>query len=123
MKRKIAILLIAVFYLAVGCSMFQVAGEQDSPELKRDKEYLAARKEFALTLQDYNKHYAVAPVLTQQKWKAEIDPKFRTVDKALDSWKLAIDKGFDPASQEQLYLQLKSELLFMLVDVFGVVKE
>lgn len=123
MKRKSIILLLAVLYLVVGCSMFQVAGEKDSPELKRDKEYLAARKEFALTLQDYNDHYAVAPVLTQQKWKAEIDPVFKKVDKALDSWKLAIDKGFDPASQEQLYLKLKSELLFLLVDVFGVVKE
>lgn len=104
----------------VNCSGLQLGGPDDPPELKQKKAYMAARKEFALTLKQYNDYYDRASPETQAKWKSEIDPMFKKVNTALDAWKLAIDNNWQPDSQEQKYLDLKSDLLLLLVDVFGV---
>ncbi len=104
--------------LFISCA--SLGGPTDSPELVAKKSYMAARKEFALTLQKYNTYYDAASDSTKAKWKENIDPLFKAADKGLDGWKLAIDMDMDPASQEQAYLRLKSELLIMLVEVFGV---
>lgn len=121
MKRICIVFPLLIIFLAMaGCGLIPIAGEEDPPELIRDKEYMTARKEFALTLQMYNDYYARADDATKAKWKKNIDPLFKKADKALDSWKMAIDQGFTPDSQEQLYLTLKSDLLLALVEVFGV---
>lgn len=107
--------------LFISCAT--LGGPDDSPELAAKKAYMAARKEFALTLQKYNTYYKAASDSTKAKWKEDIDPLFKAADKGLDGWKLAIDLDMDPASQEEAYLRLKSELLIMLVDVFGIKEE
>lgn len=116
----IMMLMVPFFY---GCSGLQL-GQPDEPEIvKQKKAYAAARKEFALTLQKYNQYYDRASPEQQAEWKENIDPWFKKVDTALDAWKLAIDNNWDPAAQEQKYLDMKSDLLLLLVDVFGVKEE
>lgn len=100
-------------------SCANLAGVNDSPQLKEKKTYMTARKEFALTLEKYNVYYNKADLETQAEWKKDIDPWFNKVNKALAAWKLAINNDWDPASQSEKYLDLKSELLILLVDVFG----
>lgn len=118
-KMKVNLLvLISFVFLLIGCGGLQLGGPEDSEQLKQEKAYMAARKEFALTLQKYNDYYATADEETKAKWKKDIDPVFRQVDKALDGWKLAIDNDWDPAVQEQTFLKLKSDLIILLVDVF-----
>lgn len=118
-RKRLLFLFVLIAFLLTGCAGM-LAGPEDSPELARKKQYLAARKEFALAVKKYNDHYEIAPVATQEIWNKKIDPVVLKVDKALKSWKLAIDQGFDPDSQEQLYLALKAELFMLLVDVIGV---
>lgn len=119
MKKNIAFVLVMLLSVTMmGCPGMQIGGENDTPEQKQAKAYMAARKEFALTLQKYNDYYATAGMETQVKWKEKIDPMFRQVDKALDGWMLAIDNNWDPAVQEQTFLKLKSDLIILLVDVF-----
>jgi L-ribulose-5-phosphate 3-epimerase UlaE len=96
-----------------------LGASDDSPELRSKKAYMAAVKEFALTLQKYNTYYDQADEATQAKWKENIDPAFKQVDLALAAWKLAMDNNFDPAANEQAYLQLKADLLVLLLNVFN----
>lgn len=119
-QASIVVLLIVCLSLVFGCSGMQLAGPDDSEELARDKAYMAARKEFALTLQKYNDYYDKASPETQAEWKEKIDPLFKSVDKALKGWKLALDNDWGDAGQEQKYMDLKANLLILLVDVFGV---
>lgn len=106
--------------LFFSCQGMQLGGPDDSPQLKQKKAYMAARKEFALTLEKYNDYYDKASAEQQSRWKENIDPVFKQVDTALKAWKLAIDNNWDPAAQEQKYLDMKSDLLLLLVEVFGV---
>ena len=119
MKKILTPILILFFILPlISCPGMQIGGGTDTPEQKQAKAYLAARKEFALTLQKYNDYYAQESEENKAKWKENIDPMFRQVDKALDAWKLSIDNNWDPAVQEQTFLRLKSDLIILLVDVF-----
>ena len=124
-RRKSLITVIALFVMALFmfpmlfASCANLAGVNDSPQLKEKKTYMTARKEFALTLEKYNLYYSRAEAATQAEWKKDVDPWFHKVNKALDAWKMAIDNDWDPASQEEKFLDLKSELLILLVDVFG----
>lgn len=123
-QLTLVVALLFAFCLPVllsGCAA--LGGKDDSPELKQQKTYMQARKEFALTAKKYNEYYDKADAATQAKWKKDIDPWFLKVDKALDAWKLAIDQGWDPSAQEEKYLDLKSDLLILLVDVFGIKEE
>ncbi len=117
--KRVLFLCVLFAFVLTGC-LGQLAGPEDSPELAMKKKYLAARKEYAQTAKKYNDHYRISPVATQQIWKEKIDPWFLQVDTALKSWKMAIDEGFDPDSQERLYLDLKAKLFVLLIDVFGV---
>ncbi len=117
--RRVLFLCVLIAFVLTGCGALQLGAPDDPPELKRQKAYMAARKEFALTLKQYNDHYDITPAATQAIWREKYDPLFDDVDDALTSWKMALDKGFDPDSQEQLYLDLKSKLLLELVNVFG----
>jgi len=105
------------------CAGMQLGAPDDTPELTNKKAYTVARKEFALTLKKYNDYYDKADAETQAKWKEEVDPLFKTADKALDGWQLAIDNNWDAAGNESKYLEMKSELLIMLVGVFGITEE
>lgn len=117
-RRTIVPILLLVLFVFASCAGMQMGGADDSPQLKQEKAYLAARKEFALTLKKYNDYYDRANAATQAKWKEQIDPLFKKTDKALKAWKLAIDQDFDATSQEQFYLDMKGELFMLLVDVF-----
>jgi len=119
-RRTIVPILLLVLFVFVSCSGMQLGAPDDSPKLKQEKAYLAARKEFALTLKKYNDYYDRTDAATKAKWKEQIDPLFQKTDKALKAWKLAIDEGFDATSQEQFYLDMKGELFMLLVDVFNL---
>ncbi len=118
MKREFRILAVvyAIVFL-IGCAGWQLGGPDDPIELKQDKAYMVALKEFTLTLQDYNRHYAMADEATQAKWKAKYDPIFREASGALDDWEEALDKNWDPTTTEQIYLKLKAKVLALMLDV------
>lgn len=118
MRINFLVLLSFMLLLLFGCSGLQLGAPDDPPELKQDKAYMAAVKEYALTVKKYNQYYEAADPETQAKWKKDIDPTVLKVKKALDAWKLAIDNNWDPATQEQTFLSLKADLIILLVDVF-----
>lgn len=118
MKRnfRIFIALFVIVFLT-GCAGWQLGGPEDSVALKQDKAYMAAVKEFALTLQDYNRHYALADAETKAEWKAKYTPLFHEANTALGDWKTALDNNWDSLATEQVYLSLKARLLVLLLDV------
>ena len=118
-KHQVVLFLILLLAMFMCVSCASLAGKDDSPELREKKTYMTARKEFALSLEKYNDYYAKATPEVQAKWQVEIDPYFREGNAALNAWKQAIDNSQDPASQEQLFLSIKSKLLKLLVDVYG----
>ena len=50
----ILVIVLCLPFLFASCTAMQLGGEEDSELLKQKKAYMAARKEFALTLQKYN---------------------------------------------------------------------
>ena len=113
---RILIVLLMAFSL-VACAGWQLGGPDDSVALKQDKAHMVAVKEFALTLQDYNRHYAMADEATQAEWKAKYDPLFKEANTVLDDWEKALDNNWDPATMEQTWLSLKARLLALMLDV------
>ncbi len=114
--RTIIALFVMVFLIA-GCAGWQLGAPDDPVELKQDKAFMVAMKEFTLTLQDYNRHYAMADEATQAVWKEKYDPIFREASGALDDWEEALDKNWDPTTTEQIYLKLKAKILALMLDV------
>ncbi len=78
---------------------------------------MVALKEFTQTLTSYNDFYASASVETKAEWKENIDPWFRTTNKALIAWKVAIDDNLNPQAEEQAFLEVKRELLILLLGI------
>lgn len=120
MKRNFRIFIVMFLALSLmSCAGFQLGGEDDTPALKQKKAYMAAVKEYALTLQKYNVYYDSADEATKADWKKNIDPVFKQVNNGLMAWKLALDNDFDATANEQAYLKLKGDLFIMLVTVFN----
>ncbi len=119
MKRnfRVLIALFVMVFLVAGCAGWQLGAPDDPIELRQDKAYMVAVKEFALTLQDYNRHYALADAETKVEWKLKYPPLFHEANNALADWKTALDNNWDPLATEQIYLSLKARLLVLLLDV------
>lgn len=112
---RLIIALLLVFFM-VSCAGMQLGAPDDPIELKQDKAYMVAVKEFGSTLQDYNRHYALADAETRAEWKAKYSPLFHEADEALKDWGKALDNNWDPLVTEQIYLKLKARLLILLLD-------
>lgn len=113
---KLIVILLLVFFMA-SCGGRSLMGPDDTPELGQKKAFMVADKEIAQSLVKYNDYYARASDEEKAEWKKSIDPLFIAADKALDAWELAIDDNLDPAVQEQMYLELKSDLFILLLQI------
>lgn len=118
MRRNFCRVLVALFVIVflTGCASWQLGAPEDSIELKQDKAYMVAVGELGKTVQDYNRHYALADTETKAKWKAKYSPLFHEANDALKDWEKALDNNWDPAITEQIYLKLKARLLILLLD-------
>jgi hypothetical protein len=90
-----------------------------NPKFDAKRTYLASRLEFNAVWKQYLDYYDRAPKEHQAKWKAEIDPWFNKGKTALDAWGLAVNQGADPAAKMQTFINIKNELIDMLVPIMG----
>lgn len=110
MRRKSLLLSILFIVLIFGCAT-----------MSKHQYYLATSKEFTLTLQQYNDWYKLQPEDVQKKWKEDIDPLFITGDAVLKSWKARLDNGQPTEDLEVQLLQIKSDILNLMIRA-GIIK-
>ena len=116
MRRK-TLLLVIISLVITMTSCYTVTGDLTSKQI-----YLAADREFTLTLKQYNDWYDLQSPEVKAKWKLKIDPLFVIGSSVLDNWKMAIDAGGTGEVQEQELLKLKSQILHLMFNA-GVFKE
>jgi len=108
-RNKIIVILCALF-LVIGCSNLTTNVKED-PYKVAYYSYSQMLQWYTQSAETYNVHYQVADAETKVKWKADIDPIFKKIKMALDTWKVTLsDGGMGDDSFEQIK-HLKSALL------------
>jgi len=115
MRRK-SLLLVIIFVAITLSSCYTM-----STGLTEEQAYLAASREFTLSLSKYNDWYDMQSPEVQAKWKEELDPLFLTGNAVLNSWKMKIKAGEVGTMEEQELLRIKSEILHKMYEagIFG----
>ena len=116
MKGKIIYLVMAVVLI------FSLSSCITTPEGEQTGEtrYLTASRWFNDNYKQYLDMYDSMCCETKAKWKAEIDPLFKTASDALDAWGAVIGTG-DADNAEDTYMALKSQLLLKLIEI-GIIE-
>lgn len=116
MRRKTLLLGIILLAILVG-SCYTATGNLTPKQV-----YLAADREFTLTLKQYNDWYELQSPEVKDKWKMKIDPLFLIGSSTLDNWKMVLDAGGNGDIQEEELLKLKSQILHLMFEA-GIFKE
>lgn len=102
-------LICIILVFVVGCSGMQLGA--DNPK----QVYLKARMTFNGLLSDYISNKKAAPPDVRARWTKKVDPLFEKAGKALDAWGKAAMAEAPAYNQQQAYLELKNQLLNMLL--------
>lgn len=112
--RPGCLLIIMVFILA----LFSACGPKNIPEELTEKDtYLNARMAFNEIVSKYLIYYGDADPEKQAKWKKNVDPKIRMAESTLDAWGTALKLGKPHENDQELWLDLKDELLEVLLEI------
>jgi len=110
MRRK-TLLPVMILLALIVCSCYTANGNLTPHQI-----YLAADREFTLTLKQYNDWYDMQSPETQTVWKTKIDPLFIIGSATLDNWKMVLKSGGSGEVQEEELLKLKSQILHMMYE-------
>jgi hypothetical protein len=110
MRRK-TLLLVIISLVITMTSCYTANGNLTPSQI-----YLAADREFTLTLKQYNDWYDMQSPETQEVWKLKIDPLFVVGSSTLDNWKMVLKAGGSGEIQEEELLKLKSQILHMMYE-------
>lgn len=106
-----AMLFVATLLFLSSCIPMQPEGPPPTPA----ETYLTARMVFNGLLEDYVAQKKIADPATKSRWTQEIDPWFIRGASALDAWKVAVRSGEDPQGQMQAYLEIKNQLMSIIL--------
>jgi hypothetical protein len=116
--RKFVALMVIGSVIAGGSVMiFSTNGCNGTMPETKEQSYLKARQVFNGILMDYVDQKRQADADTKARWTSDIDPWFERADKALDAWGDALESGGSGEGQQTLYLEIKSKLLNMMLNL------
>jgi hypothetical protein len=123
MKRKFLAVICALLFVGiVGC-----VTPPDAPQTMEERQskaldaYLVARAQLNDFMQSYSTYkFALSPE-QQLEIGEKVVPKFERADDVLDAWQSVVLSGGLGYGNEQIWLQIKKDLVLLLVEV-GVIK-
>lgn len=123
MKRKLLVIVCAFLFIGI----FGCVSTPDTPQTMEERQskaldaYLVARAQLNDFMQSYSTYkFALSPE-QQLEIGEKVVPKFERADDILDTWQSVVLSGGLGYGNEQIWLQMKKDLVLLLVEV-GVIK-
>ena len=114
MKRALQLGLLVMVVLSLMSCGGSINALIQGTELTPQARYYDALVTFNRNVETYNATFKLSDAATQAKWKADIDPKIKLANAALDSWKGALNTPTAPG-KEQVWQDASKQLLALLI--------
>lgn len=107
--------LLFVMFCALFMACFLSACSTTQSNLTPQEKYYTAVSWYNDNLSLYLSHYQAASPATKEEWKSNVDPLFKTGARVLDAWKLSLGTSGGAANSEQLWNNIRTELLGLFI--------